>query len=355
MAGGVITIDRRGTIVSVNKAACIMFRYTADEMPGLPMSAICDPSERGRLGRDFAALKARTGDFRETGREFVALRKDGSTFEGEVLVSSLTLESERGYIGIVHDISERKAAERLKNEFVSTVSHELRTPLTSINGSLGLISAGVAGTIPAAAAELLRIAVRNCERLVRLVNDILDTEKLASGRMPFDMKIADLGMLVAHAVRANEGFAAAHNVTLAFARGATPVLAEVDADRFEQLLTNLLSNAVKFSPEGGTVEIALAADPGHAHISVRDHGPGIPAEFQPRMFQRFAQADGSDQRKKGGTGLGLHIAKAIAERLGGTIGFETAPGAGTTFHVRLPLADTRDTRPAARAAQLQEA
>jgi signal transduction histidine kinase len=148
-----------------------------------------------------------------------------------------------------------------------------------------------------------------------------------------------------HVVEANEGFARQMGVALALDRPEEAVAAEVDPDRFEQVLTNLISNAVKFSPRGGTVELSLERDHAHAHIAVRDHGLGIPVDFQPQVFQRFSQADSSDTRQKGGTGLGLHIARAIVERLGGSVGFETTPGAGTTFHVRVPLADEARRQP----------
>jgi PAS domain S-box-containing protein len=253
-----------------------------------------------------------------------------------------------GRIWFFRDITELKRVEQMKTEFVSTVSHELRTPLTSIRGSLGLLAGGVAGALPESARQLVAIADSNCERLIRLVNDILDVEKIASGKMVFEMSAMPLGPLLDRVAESNGAFARAHQVALRVIVPAEPVICSVDADRFIQLMTNLVSNAVKFSPANAAVEIELSRiAEGHARIEVRDRGPGIPKEFHSRMFQRFSQADASSSRAKTGTGLGLSIAKGIAERLGGRIGFETAPGAGTTFFVELPVAATAQPQPVA--------
>jgi signal transduction histidine kinase len=191
------------------------------------------------------------------------------------------------------------------------------------------------------------IAERSSERLILLVNDILDTERLESGKMRFELKVMELRALVERAVESMEGYAREHRVPLSVSAPQDPILANVDADRFIQVMTNLLSNAVKFSPAEAPVEVALARTAeGHARIEVRDRGPGIPKEFQPRIFQRFSQADSSSSRQKGGTGLGLSIAKAIVEHLGGTIGYRTHPGAGCTFFVQLPAPPKAASAPA---------
>ncbi len=238
--------------------------------------------------------------------------------------------------GISVDITDRKKIDQMKNEFISVVSHELRTPLTSIRGSLGLIAGGVVGQVPPKARTMIDIAYKNSERLVRLINDILDIEKIESGKMAFDMKPVRLARLVEQVIEANRAYAAEVSVTFAFEHSLPDVNVLADSDRLAQVLTNLFSNAAKFSPPGDAVNITMSRQ-GHAlRISVADHGPGIPAEFQAQIFQKFAQADTSDTRQKGGTGLGLSISKAIVEKLGGQIGFETAAGAGTTFYFDLP-------------------
>lgn len=240
--------------------------------------------------------------------------------------------------GMALDITERNAAERLKNEFVSTVSHELRTPLTSIRGALGLALNGKLGELPAKARKLLEVADRNSERLSLLINDILDLEKIESGRLDFDLREADLVEVVTHALTSNEGYASRYAVRLALV--AAPERAPVIADehRLAQVMANLLSNAVKYSPPDGTVEVSIETLPAAFRVVVRDHGAGIPIEFHTKIFERFAQADGTDARERGGTGLGLSITKAIVERHDGTIGFESTPGVGTTFFFNLPSA-----------------
>lgn len=236
----------------------------------------------------------------------------------------------------VQDITQRARMEKMKSEFVSTVSHELRTPLTSIRGSLGLIAGGAAGELPPKAAALLRIAHKNSERLVSLVNDILDMQKIESGRMDFHMRPVDLVLLIEQALEANQAYAQQFEVTLDFVERLPEAPVLVDMDRMMQVMANLLSNAAKFSPPGSRVQVRLLRHKGMFRVAITDQGPGIPREFQPRLFEKFAQADSSDTRQKGGTGLGLSIAKAIVKRHWGGIGFESSTDTGTTFYFDLP-------------------
>jgi DNA-binding response OmpR family regulator len=243
----------------------------------------------------------------------------------------------------VRDISERRRIEQLKDEFVSTVSHELRTPLTSIAGSLGLLAGGAAGPLPEKAGRLIQIAQANSQRLVRLINDILDIEKIESGKLRLEMAPLDLRDIAAGAIEGVRGYAEELGVLLTLSEGeAAPVRG--DADRLIQVVTNLLSNASKFSPRGGEVQVAVDPERRVARLSVKDRGPGIPDAFRARIFSKFAQADGSDTRTKGGTGLGLAIAREIAERHGGRLWFESSEGEGATFHLDLPLAIQSDAR-----------
>jgi PAS domain S-box-containing protein len=241
-----------------------------------------------------------------------------------------------GIIGISRDITARQEIERLKNEFISTVSHELRTPLTSIRGSLGLLSGGMAGILPDKALAMIEIAYRNSERLMGLINDLLDIEKIETGKMAFALASVELSTLVKQVIEMNMAYAAQFEVTLAFPHAPPDIWVNVDGDRLIQVLTNLISNAAKFSPPGSTVEVAVSRSYGKVHVTVADHGPGIPKNFHDHVFDKFAQADSTDARQKGGTGLGLSIAKAIVERLGGEIGFTTEIGVGTVFYVDLP-------------------
>jgi PAS domain S-box-containing protein len=253
-----------------------------------------------------------------------------------------------GFYSLATDITELKRIDRLKSEFVSTVSHELRTPLTSIRGSLGLVSGGVAGTLPDAAMKLIGIATNNCERLIRLINDILDIEKIESGKMRLDLQPMALLPLLTQAIAANEGYGLANQVSLTLQCDEPDLEVRVEADRLTQVLTNLLSNALKFSPPGGAVEVQVTKAGLGVRVEVRDHGPGIPEEFRNRIFQKFSQADSSDTRQKGGTGLGLNISRALVERMGGSIGFTSRLGEGTTFFFELPLwRGTAETPPLA--------
>jgi PAS domain S-box-containing protein len=241
-----------------------------------------------------------------------------------------------GFYSLASDVTELKRIDRMKSEFVSTVSHELRTPLTSIRGSLGLISGGVAGQLPEAVKTLVGIAKNNCERLIRLINDILDIEKIESGKMRLDLQVIALKPLMVQALAANEGFGTAHNVGLNLHFPNDELRVHVDSDRLIQVVTNLLSNAMKFSPPGSPVEVHVTRGGIGVRVEVRDRGPGIPEEFHKRIFQKFSQADSSDTRKKGGTGLGLNISRAIIERMEGSIGFHTQANVGTTFFFELP-------------------
>ncbi|MDB5360345.1 MAG: Histidine kinase [Rhodospirillales bacterium] len=243
--------------------------------------------------------------------------------------------------GLILDSTEWKQADLAKRAFVSTVSHELRTPLTSIQGSLGLVAGGAMGILPDGAKRLVDIANSNCQRLTRLINDILDIEKIELGPMEFDLKPQALMPLLRQAVEANRGYGLPRGVNLKLIEIEPDLEIEVDIDRFIQVVNNLVSNAIKYSPDGGQVEVGAQLVPGGVRIFISDHGDGIPEGFRDRLFARFTQADSSDKRAKGGTGLGLSIAKAIIERFGGRIGFETAVGQGTTFHFELPAATLR--------------
>ena len=241
-----------------------------------------------------------------------------------------------GFFSFGTDITEFKRIDQMKTEFISTVSHELRTPLTSIRGSLGLISGGVAGDLPEAMKNLVQIAKNNCERLIRLINEMLDSEKIESGKMQFKLEVLDLRKLAEQSLADNQGFAVQHKVNLRLCAEDEQFLCRVDPDRFIQVLTNLISNAVKFSPAGEAVELNLLRTGDSLRLEVADHGPGVPEEFRGRIFQKFSQADSSDSRQKGGTGLGLSISRSIIEKMGGKIGFSTVVDAGSVFFIELP-------------------
>ena len=279
-----------------------------------------------------------TGEKAALSFETVHRRKDGQDFPVEVFLQFVPEVDGKGrFVAIVRDITERKKVDRLKSEFVSTVSHELRTPLTSIRGSLGLIVSGVTGTLPEQAKTMSDIAYKNSERLLGLINDILDIEKIESGNMKFDFKVQPLMPLIEQALESNRGYGEEHGVLFQLTRSAPESGVRVDTERLMQIMSNLLSNAAKFSLRGETVTVSVQAVQGSARVEVHDQGPGIPIEFQDKIFQKFSQADASDARQKGGTGLGLSITKAIVEQMGGRIGFISKSGTGTTFYFEFPL------------------
>jgi PAS domain S-box-containing protein len=289
-------------------------------------------------------LEAANGPLSAAGmRELPVRRLDGGEVAADVTVRSMHMPDGR-YIGVyARDISDRKRIERLKDEFVSTVSHELRTPLTSIAGSLGLLVGGATGALGEGPARLIGIAHANCQRLVRLINDILDVEKIESGKMKFDLAPLGLAQVAERSIDAVRGFADQMGVTIVLDADEDDLAIRGDLDRLVQVGANLISNAVKFSTTGDRIEVTARRWGRLARITIQDHGPGIPEEFRARMFTKFAQADSSDTRQRGGTGLGLVIAKEITERHGGRLWFESAPGEGTAFHIDLPLSETLES------------
>jgi CheY-like chemotaxis protein len=245
----------------------------------------------------------------------------------------------------LRDATDRLRIARAKDELISTVSHELRTPLTSVIGSLALLRAGNAGEWPAQAGRLVDIADNNARRLIRLVNDILDIDRIESGQLTIARTPLDLREITAQAALDNEGLARRHDVTLVDEVAAAPVLVAGDAGRLLQVVTNLLSNAIHACVGGGTVVLRTNVVAGRARISVDDRGGGVPEELRSRLFERFQTVRGS-----GGTGLGLAIAREIVRRLDGTIWFEDLPGGGTRFAFDLPLLGETDDEAAAESA-----
>jgi PAS domain S-box-containing protein len=334
----IITINESGSIESWSNGAERLFGYKSEEVLRRNVRMLmADPHSSAHDG--YIRRYIQTGERRIIGtrREVEGLHKDGRRIAVDLGLSEMRIGNRRLFIGIVRDISARLEIERLKSGFVSTVSHELRTPLTSISGSLGLLAGGVAGELPPKATRLIDIAKLNAERLVRLINDILDLEKAESGRLEFRLEAQRIKAVVQHAIDVNRAYAQGFGVAIELDPRSDDAMVLIDRDRMVQVLTNLISNAAKFSPRGGAVRLEIRAKDDTAQIAVRDQGTGIPEEFQKRIFQKFAQADSSDSRAKGGTGLGLSIAKTIVEQLGGNIAFESTPEQGTSFFVNLPI------------------
>ncbi|MEO8756110.1 MAG: ATP-binding protein, partial [Casimicrobiaceae bacterium] len=266
-------------------------------------------------------------------------RRDGIELVCEWTVTPL-VSPDGSIISIIaqgRDITQQLEADRLKQEFTSTLSHELRTPLTSIIGSLQLVNAGVLGDLNPDQAELTEVAERNGQRLLDLINDILDIEKIDSGKLTLFSEPMSLDHLLSESIKLNQGFADRYGVTLSAAGLGSGIRVNADEKRLLQVMTNLISNSAKFSPKGATVDVELRqANPRVVVVSVSDRGSGIPEAFRNRIFGRFAQADSADTRAKGGTGLGLAICKRLIELMDGTIGFSDREGGGTSFWFELP-------------------
>lgn len=261
------------------------------------------------------------------------------TDEPVLAIDGFVLQALMDVAGHVGRAIERDTLSRMKDDFIATVSHELRTPLTSINGSIGLIKHGVAGPLDERAGAMLDVAYRNSDRLIRLVNDLLDIQGMDTGAVRLNLEPVAVSRLIDLGLDANRDFCEQRGLTLRVRGAVPPLVVTADPGRLTQVLTNLVSNAAKFSPEGGEIVVDVTGRGAGVRIAVTDSGPGIPEEFRSRIFGRFAQADPSDARQKSGTGLGLSICKGIVEQHGGTIGFTSEPQQGTTFYFHLPLAD----------------
>jgi len=337
LPGAVLISDSHGRITTANPEVYRLFGYDRQELIGGSIESLI-PERLRRRHEQFRWQYTMRPQVRRmgVGRDLVGLRKDGTEFPIELSLTPIYLGREMIVMSVIVDITGRKSVERMKDDFVSTVSHELRTPMTSIAGSLGLLAGGAAGTMPEQAKRLLSIAHENCQRLVRLVNDILDIQKLEAGLVTCDLQRIEVCALIERTLEGIRAFADGFGVRLMIEPQATAAEVQADADRLTQAVTNLVSNAIKFSPRGQAVVVGVARRHGRVVISVRDYGSGIPAEFRSRIFQKFAQANGTGSRPKGGTGLGLSIARQIILQLGGTVGFDDAPGGGTVFVIDLP-------------------
>ncbi len=330
---GVYRMALDGKILNGNTALLKMIGYeSVNELQAVDFDRIA--LEGGYSREEFRVQVLKDGEVR--GLECVWRTKDGTFLY--VRENSKITRDENGtplyFEGTIEDISERKRIEQMKNDFISIVSHELRVPLTAIHGSLGWISENSA-ELPERVRKMVQIANRSSDRMVRLINDMLDIDKIESGKMVFYLRPLDVMTVVEHTLEANQPYAEQFQVKLVLSNPLPGAKAHGDIDRFTQVLTNLLSNSAKYSPPNGIVSVSLSRKDGFIRISVSDRGPGIPEKYRSRIFQKFVQVPGADSRQKG-TGLGLSISKAMVEKMGGKIGFESEPGAGSTFYFDLP-------------------
>ncbi|MDR3726254.1 MAG: PAS domain S-box protein [Terracidiphilus sp.] len=336
VADGICGVDRHGLVSFANPAAARLLGGTAASLTGKPVHELLHgTADPGRQCGEKCPLRRAAANHTAATGEGTVFRRDDSCFPAEYFLTPI-LDQGRfsGSVLSFRDISQRSALDRMKDEFISTVSHELRTPLTSIRGALGLLSSGILGEMNEKATNLLRIASTNSDRLVRLINDILDLERIQSGKEPLAFRPVQLAEIVGQAIDGMQPVADAAGVLLIHDSMQAQIAA--DPDRLLQVLTNLLSNAVKFSPPDSTISVILRPGETGVTISVIDHGRGIPADKLEAIFGRFQQVDASDSRQKGGSGLGLAICRTIVQQHAGRIWAERNPVRGSTFRVFLP-------------------
>lgn len=336
-AEGILTLDADNRVSSINRAGREIFDLEDSDIVQVPFHRLLSHDSRESFQRYLrdVGVGGRAAEF----IELAGQHSDGTEFPLEIGVTSIDLGGETIRIAVLRDITERKKVERMKNEFIATVSHELRTPLTALQGALGLMRANVTGELPAATVELLDIAESNSDRLLELINDILDIERVETGRVTLDIQSLDLGQELERAVSLNRQLAARQEVILTLQDSQAGCRVLADARRLQQILGNLLSNAIKFSAPGGEVQIAVFPGQYRVRVLVRDEGCGIPDDFKQHVFEKFSQADNTDSRRHAGSGLGLSISKALIEQMDGEIGFVSQQGQGSEFFIDLPRAD----------------
>lgn len=347
----IIATDTQGVIKLFNKGAEDLLGYQASEVVGSQTPMLFHDADEveqrlidlnqsvGYTLTPFEVFTHRAALDKRDAKEWSYVTRSGERVPIKLVVTAIKDQQGHitGYLGIAEDISESKRVEQMKKEFVATVSHELRTPLTSISGALGMVSAGALGSVPDTVMRMVNIAHKNSQRLTHLINDLLDIEKIAAGKLAFDMQWQPLQRLLESAIEENRHYRHERQVTLKLDNPYPEAQVRVDGQRLQQVMANLLSNAVKFSPEGGDVQISVEKQAHVITVSVKDAGPGIPEHFKAHIFSKFAQVDASDSRAKGGTGLGLAITRELVEHMEGSMGFTSEEGKGSCFWFSLPL------------------
>ncbi|MBA3527758.1 MAG: PAS domain S-box protein, partial [Propionibacteriaceae bacterium] len=344
---GIYGVDRAGLVTFVNPSGARILGFLPEDLIGNEAHAWFHSAQGdGTLypvEACYVTQAIRNGTI-TSAEEDVYLRADGRTFPVEVTATPLTSDgSVEGAVVVFRDITQRQEVDRLKNEFVSMVSHELRTPLTSIRGSLGLLVGGALGPLPLPVMRMLDLALNSSARLTRLINDILDMERIESGTMVIEKADHPAATLIKDATAQLQVLAARAEVRIVVTSDDGVVHA--DADRVVQTLINLLDNAIKFSPRQSTVEVATTEMGSCVEFQIRDQGRGVPKAKLNTIFSRFEQVDSSDARDKGGSGLGLAISRSLVERLCGRMWAESVEGAGATFRFTLPRSSPARARP----------
>lgn len=338
---GIVGLDGMGRLTFANPAAASLLGRSPDELVGRELYELTQPRNAASelIPRDRDPVASALAD----GKALAVVdgtyrRADGTDFAVELTIAPTSSAGDvTGAVMMFRDVTERRAVDRMKDEFVSVVSHELRTPLTSLRGALGLLQGGLLNEAPPKAQRMVHVAVESTDRLIRLINDILDVERIAAGKLALHRQVVPAAHLISLAVAEMRGLAGQADVNIEVRAVAATV--DADVDRIVQTITNLLSNAVKYSPRQGNVRVTAVEQDSEVLFSVTDEGGGIPPGHHDAIFDRFAQVDASDTREKEGTGLGLAICRGIVEQHGGRIWVRGGSGAGATFCFTLPSVD----------------
>lgn len=334
---GIMIIDIGGNIRSVNPATGVIFSYPLDQFPHQHINQFIQDPETGSIMRHIKYHTESIDLNTEINHEIIGVKASGQQFPLELQLSCIQRKHEKLFIAVVRDISERKRLEQMKHEFVSNISHELRTPLTAILGSLRLMESGALGHFSEPVTKVIRIADQNGHKLGLLVDDLLDMDKLLAGKMQFDFKIQPIYPLVVQAIENITAYAVQHAVSIELLSQDEQLVANVDSLKLQQILTNLLSNAIKFSPARSLASVKILNANHKIRIEVIDQGPGVSAEEQTKLFQKFYQAENFNALDVGGAGLGLAIAKELIGAMYGNIGISSELGKGSCFFIELPL------------------
>lgn len=336
LGDGVVVSDVQGRVIIVNRAAEKIVGLQHDEIIGKSLVELHPPHYRMEVETimiELSRSKPAAGLFWEQNIN-LSEKKTVRTNMRPVFLKSGAFA---GMATLIQDITESVALNEAKTEFISTVAHELRTPLTSLKGSLGLILGGAVGDVEPGIREMMGIAENNCNRLIRLVDDMLDVAKIETGHLTFEMDIISVQDRARSAVGQMKQFADEQDVKLSVKVTGHPHKVVGDGDRIEQVVTNLLSNAIKFSPAGGLVEVTVRQLHGYVKVSVADHGLGIPSSEQKKVFDKFYQVNCRNRSGITGSGLGLAISKGIIEQHGGKISVKSTVGKGSTFSFMLSV------------------
>lgn len=340
----IFLMDKNGNIKTWNKGAEQIKGYRSDEVVGKNFSIFYTKEDiECKHPQEELANAAKNGRYEEEGWRIC---KGGKIIWADILISAIYNEKNEliGFCKVTKDLTERRELDVMKNEFITVINHELRTPLTSIRGALGLLKSGIADHSIDKVHDLLKIADKNSDRLLKLINTLLDFEKISSGKLTLNLKEVDICEVIEESISNNQAYADKFNISVEFTKKTQFCWVTVDRDRLLQVFTNLIMNAVKFSTENKPVVISMGTKEDRVKINIFNEGPIISEAFQKRIFHHFSQRDSSEVKEKSGIGLGLSISKILVEKMNGVIGF-TSENGKTHFFIEFPFRKNNEKRP----------